>query len=178
MPIRARSNFPPRSTAVTVPSSSAPAGIAVRPSTVTSRETRAVIRSSTLAVSEETAFSKRMPITASSLTVISSKRGFGGAGGGASTTGGGAISGVTGAGGADGRGCCADRCRRRPPGAARSGAAGRRRSATGAERRRPVLIGLSSSEARSAGARSIGSSTRGAGGSTATDVPMTAGGWE
>ena len=81
MPMRARSlNLPPRSTKTTVPSSVAPAGIAVRPSAVTSRETRALTRSSTRAVSDETAFSRRIPMTASSRTVTSSKRGFAGGG--------------------------------------------------------------------------------------------------
>src|SRR6187549_2707384 len=81
MPSRARSlKRPPGCTAVTVPSSLAPAGIAVRPSTVTSRVTRALTRSSTFAVSLDTLCSRRMPITESSLTVSSSKRGAGGGG--------------------------------------------------------------------------------------------------
>ena len=95
-PRRARSlNFPPFSTATTVPSRWAPAGIAVRPSTVTSRETRAVTRSSILAVADDRAVSRRSPMTAFSPTVSSSNRGLAGGGGGRG-------SGVTVAGGSGG----------------------------------------------------------------------------
>src|SRR6185503_6704609 len=87
---RARSlNLPPRSTIVTTPSSFVPAAIAVRPSTVTSRVTLAVMRSSTRAVSDEMLWSILIPTTESALTVTSSKRGFGRSG-----TGGGSIAAV------------------------------------------------------------------------------------
>lgn len=62
----------------------------VRPSTFTSRVTRADTRSSTLAVSLETAVSIRMPITDAAAIVRSSNAGSGGADGADSVAGAGA----------------------------------------------------------------------------------------
>ena len=90
-----------------MPSSFDPAGMAVRPETSTSRETRAVTLSSTFAVSLDTVLSRWMPMTEFSVTVSSSNRGLAG-----SFTGAGAISSGGGGGGGSsaagvGTGVCA-----------------------------------------------------------------------
>ena len=97
MPSRARSfTLPPRSTSITEPWTTEPAGIATRSPTRTSRVTRASTRSSTRAVSLEIVRSICRPITASAGTTSSTSSGAAGGGGvsgSGSTTG--ARSGVT-----------------------------------------------------------------------------------
>ena len=82
MPSRARSlNLPPRSTCITEPIARAPAGIATRSPTFTSRVTRASTRSSTRAVSLDTRFSVCSPITESAETTSSANVRAGGSAG-------------------------------------------------------------------------------------------------
>ena len=88
--------LPPRSTMITSPSTRAPAGIATRPSDITSRVTRASTRSSTCAVSLVSEVSTFSPTTDDAGTTTSTIRGTGGGGGGSGSGATGAV--ATGAG--------------------------------------------------------------------------------